>query len=144
VVPFDRGATAAVVTVSNGIGIVAERAGYFPVGGSQAMAAMTPEALAAALADGRALAAAPAGLSFNPYATGWGRRTPPTLYQGLIGLEGRAVVVGADGTRATATDTGPPGPATSAASSDTGLLTATPMSVSVPWYGAHLTGGRRQ
>ena len=140
-----------VVAVTNGVGIVAERATYWPIdtgGGIYGAAAMqAPGALAVGTGADTDV---PAVQTFDPYAATSRQGTPPRLYQRLVGYPGRS---GTTLSTEAAPDTGPPGGAVGAGgAASEGLLPSTslagsPMTtttITVSWYGAHLTGGRRR
>jgi Mrp family chromosome partitioning ATPase len=89
-----------VVAVTNGVGIVAERATYWPLntgGGVYSVAGTTGAETPGAAAPQGVLAPltipletgadtdVPAVQTFNPYAPTWTLRTPPRLYQNLLG-----------------------------------------------------------
>jgi hypothetical protein len=91
----------------------------------------------------------PAAQRFDPYAQETARGTPPRLYQNLLGYPSDGKTLAPDA----ATDTGPPGglTATSAAITEAALTNAlvgggqaSTMTLTVSWFGAHLTGGRRR
>jgi hypothetical protein len=160
-----------VVEVTNSVGIVAERATYWPLdtGGGIYGAAAVGES-SAAEASGTATTAqsarprtplviavptgpdsdVPAVQRFNPYAPETARGTPPRLYQGLLGYPGGSGKTLAPETGA---DAGPPGgvAVTGAAITEVALTNAlvgggqaSTMTLTVSWFGAHLTGGRRR
>jgi hypothetical protein len=92
----------------------------------------------------------PAVQRFNPYAPETARGTPPRLYQGLLGYPGGS---GKTLSPDAGSDTGPPSgvAATSAAVTEAALTNAlvgggqpSTMTLTVSWFGAHLTGGRRR
>jgi hypothetical protein len=139
-----------VVSVINQVGIVVERATYWPLnaGGPLSLATQAPASDAGTLVVARdgtlvevheVVLAVPA---FDPYAPGAAHGTGPRLYQRLVGYPGP------DGTPSSgsAPDTGPPqsGAEAAAASSSRGSAPLMTTTVTVSWYGAHLTGGRRQ
>jgi hypothetical protein len=137
-----------VVAVTNGIGIVAERATYWPLttgGGVYGAAAMlAPGALNV---ETGADTDVPAVQTFDPYAATSRQGTPPRLYQRLVGYPGRT---GTTLSTEAAPDTGPPGGSVGAGGAATeSLLPSTSLAgstttITVSWYGTHLTGGRRR
>jgi hypothetical protein len=145
------------VQVTNGVGVVAERATYWPVntGGGVYTAAGPPAGVAAMTgapteADPSSPAAVATGARVSPYAASAAHGTPPRLYQRLVGYPSSGSAGSED------TDVGPPGTirlsgetvterALSGALLGTGTDSiATPLSITTTWYGAHLTGGRRR
>ncbi len=162
-----------VVEVTNGVGIVAERATYWPLdtgGGIYGAAAGSSSELTAAASGAQIPATQPAQRRtplviavgtgadtdvpavqrFNPYAPETARGTPPRLYQNLLGYPG---VSGKTLSPDAVSDTGPPSglAATSAAITEAALTNAligggqaSTMTLTVSWFGAHLTGGRRR
>jgi hypothetical protein len=140
-----------VVSVTNGVPIVAERATYWPLttdagtprlvaqDTNPAPTAMTPDLAGVALQPPTPWRA-PVRRTFDPYAAATAHGAGPRLYDQLVGHVGTTPGDGRD----PGPDTGPPV-----------NLAGTPLSLAIapataattggiPWYGAHLTGGRRQ
>ena len=130
------------VSVTNGVGIVVERATYWPLNtGGQLEALLAPMLGSDEAVDPAAGREGPAVQTFDPYSPATAHGPAPRLYEHLIGYPGRTP--GIDGS---APDTGPP--VTGAGAQAGGLLPSTPLgttsTTTLTWYGAHLTGGRRQ
>jgi hypothetical protein len=158
-----------VVAVTNGVGIVAERATYWPLNtgggvysaaagttGAETMGAQVPQGAMAPLTvvvETGADTDVPAVQTFNPYAPTTARGVAPRLYQGLLGYP---TSKGDTATAEAEPDTGPPGGrAASGASVTASALSAalleggagasaTTTPITTTWFGAHLTGGRRR
>jgi hypothetical protein len=131
-----------VVAVTNGVGIVAERATYWPLDGSGSSAT---QGRSASMAVAGSVDEAPVVQTFDPYAPATAHGPAPRLYERLVGYSSKTgtLPVNLD----SGPDTGPPQTGAEAAAaagalSSTSLTTTT--TITVPWYGAHLTGGRRQ
>jgi hypothetical protein len=90
------------------------------------------------------------GSRINPYHASSPHGTPPRLYQRLAGYPSTGTSLSED------TDVGPPGtlPLSGETVTERALsgallgtttdATASTQTVTITWYGAHLTGGRRQ
>jgi hypothetical protein len=140
-----------VVSVTNGVPIVAERATYWPINtggsvyGAAAMVATDAATGTTIAMAGATVARPPAVQTFDPYSPATAHGPEPRLYERLIGYSatGRK-------TRASepSPDTGPPVNGVGTTSSTPTALSvapqATTLSITTTWYGAHLTGGRRQ
>ena len=139
------------VRVTNGVPIVAERATYWPLNTGDpiyGMAAvpkgLTPNGVTSDT-DAGAQATQTPSHRIDPYAAETVHGTPPRLYQRLVGYPSG----GATGAE-TDPDVGPPGglmlsPAAITERAVSGaLIGATTQSLTVTWFGAHLTGGRRR
>jgi hypothetical protein len=157
-----------VVAVTNGVGIVAERATYWPLNtgggvysasagttGAESLGAATPSGVLAPLTipiETGADTNVPAVQTFNPYAPTTRLGTAPRLYQNLLGYP----TTKAKTTTAEAEpDTGPPGglvsgstvtenALSSALLPESGGGTVMTTTITTTWFGAHLTGGRRR
>jgi hypothetical protein len=144
------------VQVTNGVGVVAERATYWPIntGGGVYTATGPPAGVAAMTgvsteADLSSPAAVATGARVSPYAARAAHGTPPRLYQRLAGYPAGGTSVSEDPV------VKPPGTLTlvgdavteralSGALLGTTDAAATTLAITTTWYGAHLTGGRRR
>jgi hypothetical protein len=154
-----------VVAVTNGVGIVAERATYWPLntGGGVYSAAGTSSLerassvsptgfLTIPLATG-ADTNVPAVQTFDPYAPATTLGTAPRLYQNLLGYPtSKSTTASAEAEP----DTVPPGglavsgrtvtenAVSAALLGGSGPASAMTTTITTTWFGAHLAGGRRR
>ena len=136
------------VSVSNGVPLVAERATYWPLntGGQFGAQSLLAPMTATGSADEAGAPSGPVVQTFDPYAPASAHGAGPRLYERLVGYS--RTIGTSPASLDSGPDTGPPETGAEAAAVAAGLLPSTSLAttttITVTWYGAHLTGGRRQ